>query len=111
MAIRDHGLFRRLDHPAPDAAQGGCYITHDCGPCVDTGILIYGEGTLTLGRSTILELAEVAGFTVDAEGIEHEMQLAEQARQIELLTAERDELLGQLNAIGATVARAARATK
>jgi ethanolamine utilization microcompartment shell protein EutL len=51
-------------------------------------------------------MAEVAGMNVDAEGIEHEMQLAEQERLIELLTAERDELLDQLSAIGTAVKRA-----
>jgi hypothetical protein len=107
MATRDHGLFRRLDRPAPDAAEGGCFIYHTQDACIDTGILVFGAGTLTLSCTAIKEMAEVAGFTVDAEGIEHEIQLAEQARTIELLTAERDELLLQLNAIGTAVSRAA----
>ncbi len=74
MATREHGLFRRLDNPAPDAAKGGGYIYHGQGPCVDTGVLIDFEGTLTLTLNEIKELAEVAGFSLneEAEAIEQE---------------------------------------
>ena len=106
MAIREHGLFRALDHPAPDAAQGGCYISHDTGPCVDTGVLVYGEGTLTLSSTTIRELAEVAGFTV-IDGLVLEADLAHAQYHVERLTIERDDLRAQLDAVGLAVAHAA----
>jgi hypothetical protein len=69
MATREHGLFRLLDHPAPDAAKGGCYVTYGTGPCVDTGVLIEFEGTLTLSTGTIKELAEVAGLHGRRRGV------------------------------------------
>lgn len=108
MAVREHGLFRKLDTPAPDAALGGCYITHDTGPCVDTGVLVEFEGTLTLSLNVIRELAEVAGFSVDAEALENERVISEQQRQIEVLTVDRNELRDQLDAVGVAVARAAK---
>lgn len=111
MAVREHGLFRRLDTPASDAAQGGCYITHDAGPCVDTGILVYGEGTLTLSCNTIRELAEVAGFSVNEEAVQLEVDNAnleeENARQREEIA----ELNQQLVAVGLAIAHAAKSQK
>ena len=76
MATRTHGLFRKLDHPAADAALGGCYIFHSAGPCVDTGVLIDYEGTLTLSLEAIKELAEVAGFSVNEEALQLERDIA-----------------------------------
>jgi hypothetical protein len=107
MATREHGLFRLLDHPAPDAAKGGCYVTYGTGPCVDLGVLIEFEGTLTLSTGTIKELAEVAGFTVDDEAFALEKRCAELELQNQLLTAERNELREQLDAVGLAVAHAA----
>jgi hypothetical protein len=107
VTIRDHGLFRRLDTPAPDAAQGGCYVSHDTGPCVDTGILVETEGTLTLSLNVIKELAEVAGFSVNEEGEELERINAEQEHFINQLTDECAELRSQLDAVGLAVAHVA----
>jgi hypothetical protein len=103
MAIREHGIFRLLERPAPDAALGGCYIYHSSGPCVDTGVLIDFEGTLTLSLVAIKELAEVAGMSVNEEGLQLEYENAWQAGRILQLEAERDTLLDQLSAIGTAV--------
>jgi hypothetical protein len=103
MATREHGLFRRLDTPAPDAAQGGCYVSHGTGPCVDTGVLIEFEGTLTLSVNTIRELAEVAGFSVDAEALQHEEDIAHLQHRVEELEAENAGLREDLNAVGRAI--------
>ena len=66
MAQREHGLYRLLERPAQDAAHGGCYIEGAQGACVDTGILIENEGTLTIGLHALVELCEVAGFSFTA---------------------------------------------
>ena len=107
MAVREHALFRRVDHPSADVAKGGCYYSYDTGPGVDTGILIDFEGTLFFSLNTIKELAEVAGFSIDGEALEHERQLAEQSRLIEQLEGEKSDLLKQLDAVGLAVAHAA----
>lgn len=113
MAVRDHGLFRKLDSPPPDAAMGGCYVTHDTGPCVDTGVLIEFEGTLCLSVNTIKELAEVAGMSVNEEGIQLEIDNATLQQACENLRAQVADLESQLEAVGLAVARAAniKATK
>jgi hypothetical protein len=103
MTIREHGLFRRLDHPAPDAAQGGCYYSHGTGPCVDTGILIETEGTLTLSLNTIQELAEVAGFSVNTEGEALEAENAHLLHRIIELETENAELNEILIGVGRAV--------
>lgn len=107
MATRDHGLFRKLDHPAPDAAKGGCYVTYGTGPCVDTGCLIDFEGTLTLSLGTIKELAEVAGFSVNEEGEELEKDNAFLKQRLAEKENEVAELSNQLDAVGLAVAHAA----
>lgn len=107
MAIRQHGLFRLCDRPSPDVAKGGCYYTGDAGPGVDTGILIDFEGTLYLSLNTIRELAEVAGFSVDAEALANEQQIAWLTQQNAELTTERANLIEQLSAVGVAVALAA----
>lgn len=105
MAVREHGLFRRLDHPAQDAALGGCYIYHDAGPCVDTGVLIEFEGTLTLSVNAIRELAEVAGFSVDAEALENERRIAELEHENAQLKARIKEQDDELDATASMVAK------
>jgi hypothetical protein len=107
MAIRQHGLFRLCDRPAPDVAKGGCYFSGDAGPGVDTGILIDFEGTLYLSLNTIRELAEVAGFSVNTEALELERQNAEFQKAIADLRIENGELKSTLDAVGIAVARAA----
>lgn len=108
MALTEHPLFRRVDHPGPDVAKGGCYFSYDCGPGVDTGILIEFEGTLFFSMNTIREMAEVAGFRLNEEGEELEKRNAELSRLNGGLVAERVELLAQLDdanrIIGAAVA-------
>jgi hypothetical protein len=105
MATREHGLFRRLDTPAPDAALGGCYVTHGTGPCVDTGVLIEFEGTLTLSVHTIRELAEVAGFSVDAEAVQNEQDIAHLTKRVAELEVENTGLRSDLDAVGRAIAR------
>lgn len=107
MAIREHGLFRRCEAPSPDVAKGGCYYSGDAGPGVDTGILIEFEGTLYFGLNAIREMAEVAGFTLDTEGIETQRRLAEAQYDIALYQWKVAELEASLNAVGIAVALAA----
>lgn len=107
MALTSHALFRRLDEPAPDAAKAGCYIYGDRGPCVDTGVDVYMEGTLTLSVGAIKEMAEIAGFRVNEEGRDLEVRNAELERQVGDLQAEIAELLAELQAVGSVVRRAA----
>lgn len=114
MATRTHGLFRLVDHPGNDVAHGGCYVDGSAGPGVDTGVLIEFEGTLFLSLNTVKELAEVAGFSVNAEGAALEIENAHLTHQVEELTAERDQLNADLDAVGVLLARAnpkAQATK
>ena len=94
MAIRKHALYRLLDNPPGDAARGSCYLTGASGPVVDTGALIYNEGTLVLSVGVIREMAEVAGFNV-VDGVSLEVENAEQARLIEKLEAEKAELIDE----------------
>lgn len=110
MATREHGLFRKLDTPAPDAAKGGCYVSYGTGPCVDTGVLIDYEGTLTLSLPTIQELAEVAGFSVDAEALENERKIAELEHENDQLKARIAELDMELDHAASLVARGQAAT-
>lgn len=107
MALREHAIYRRLETPAGDAAQGGCYLTRDTGPCVDTGALIYGEGTLTISLTALRELAEVAGWSVNEEAAELEKRNAELERENEQLKAEIEDMRGTIDAVGVAVARAA----
>lgn len=99
MAVREHGLFRRLDHPAVDAAKGGCYIYGDAGPCIDTGVLVEFEGTLTISLGALREMAEVAGFSINEEGIELERRNAELEKSLAEITLERDALLDTLSGL------------
>lgn len=103
MSIRDHGLYRLLERPAPDAALGGCYITHSTGTCVDTGVLVEFEGTLTLSVGVIRELAEVAGFSVNEEGFKLEHENAYMQERINQLEAEVQGLNEILVGIGRAI--------
>lgn len=105
MATRTHGLFRLVDHPSVDVAHGGCYVDGSAGPGVDTGVLIEFEGTLFLSLNTVKELAEVAGYSVNAEGAALEVENAHLVHTVEQLTAERDQLSADLDAVGVLLAR------
>lgn len=104
MALDTHPLFRLVDTPGPDTAHGGCYYSGVTGPGVDTGILIEFEGTLFLSLNTIKEIAEVAGFRVNEEGIELEKRVAEltkigidlnlQLEQVEKQLADANRIIG-----------------
>ena len=110
MALTEHPLFRLLETPAEDAAMGGCYVYHDTGPCIDTGVNIYMEGNLTLGLQALREMCEVAGFRFNAEGTELERQVAEQQHTIserDTRIAELEELLEQDALLLARASRAA----
>ena len=108
MATRTHGLFRLLPTPAGDSAQGGCYIYHTTGPCIDTGVLIEFEGNLTLSLVALREMCEVAGFSFEEEGVKLEQRVAFLERELEQAKAELAEANEQLNAVGIAVARAAK---
>jgi hypothetical protein len=108
MATRKHALYRLLERPNPDAAQGGCYLTGDQGACVDTGVNIYMEGTLTLSINALRELCEVAGFSFNAEASKLETELAHAQEANRLLIEEKADLLGQLNAVALAVAHASK---
>jgi hypothetical protein len=107
MAVREHGLFRLVDHPSPDVAKGGCYYSYDTGPGVDTGILIDFEGTLFFSLNTIKEMAEVAGFSVNEEAAQLEHDLAFLAAEVERQNVVIVDLSAQLEAVGLAVAHAA----
>jgi hypothetical protein len=107
MAIREHALFRRLDTPAKDSAQGGCYITHETGPCVDTGVLVEFEGTLTLSLGAIKELAEVAGFSVNEEAEQIERDIANLEEENARLREQLAEAKDALKSVGVAIAAAA----
>lgn len=107
MATRTHALYRLIDRPQEDAAHGGCYLTGSQGQCIDTGVLIDQEGTLTISVAALQELCEVAGFSFNAEGIRLEEEVARLGAQIVDLSTERDDLRDQLDAVGIAVARAA----
>ena len=74
--MRNHAIYRLLPNPPADAARGSCYLSGSGGPCVDTGALVYMEGTLVLSVGVIREMAEVAGFNV-VDGVELEQANAE----------------------------------
>lgn len=105
MATREHGLYRRLDQPAEDAAQGGCYSCHACGPCVDTGILVYNEGTLTICLGCLQEMAEVGGFSVDAEALQHEKDISFLQNEVQELTGQVSYLNGVIDDFTAVATR------
>lgn len=106
MATRKHALYRLLDRPAPDAAHGACYLTGNSGPCIDTGVNIDFEGTLTLSLTALRELCEVAGFSFDAEGVKLEADNAELVRANALLQTEVDAQREELDAVGRLLAGA-----
>lgn len=106
MATREHGLFRLLPRPPADAALGGSLVTGSQGPCVDTGAFIDFVGTVVIDLPTIRELAEVAGFSVNEEGIELERRNAELEHEVEQLQTRVTELDEQLDAVALTFARA-----
>lgn len=106
MATRKHGLYRRLDHPAQDAAKAACYLTGSSGPCVDTGVLIEFEGTLTISLSALKELAEVAGFSVNEEGEQQEAEIEWLHKTVTDLEAKITDLEEQLEAVGQAITRA-----
>jgi hypothetical protein len=105
MATREHGLYRRYETPPADAAKGGCYLTHDSGAGVDTGVLIDFEGDLCLSLVAIKELAEVAGFSVNAEAEQLERDNAWLVVENQRIQQERDELEGLLDGLTSTIAR------
>lgn len=107
MATREHGLYRLLERPAEDAAHGGCYLEAAQGACVDTGVLIENEGTLTIGLHALVEMCEVAGFSFNAEARKLEENLAHAQAANVLLIQENTELRAQLDAVGIAVAYAA----
>lgn len=103
MAVRNHALFRRYENPPPDAAQGASYIYHSGEAGVDTGVLVYGEGTLCLSLQEIQELAEVAGFSVNAEAFQLEQENAYLTDRVKELVAHNQELIDNLKAVGAAI--------
>lgn len=105
MATRSHALYRLLTQPQNDAAQGGCYLTGSQGPCVDTGVLISHEGTLTISLGALVELCEVAGFSFNAEARRLEDDLSAAQHMVEALVAEKEDLESQLDAVSLAVAR------
>jgi len=107
MATRKHAIYRLLPEPSPDAAGAGCYLSGLRGPCVDTGALIYNEGTLTLSLESLQELCEVAGFSFSAEGQLLEEVNALQEHELTELRAKVTDLEEQLEAVGKAIARAA----
>lgn len=109
MPIREHALFRRLDTPAGDAAKGSCYIYHTTGACVDTGVLIDFEGNLTIGLTALREMAEVAGFSFEEEGVALEQRNAFLERELAEAKEQLAEANSQLEAVGVAIARAAAA--
>jgi hypothetical protein len=106
MATRSHGLFRQVPRPAADAAKGGCYVYGTTGPGVDTGVLIDFEGTLYLSNTAIIEMAEVAGFSLNEDGAQLEVRNAFLEHENEKLRGELAELNEQLDAVAITMARA-----
>lgn len=110
MALTEHPLFRLVDTPGPDVAHGSCYYSGITGPGVDTGILIEFEGTLFLSINTIREIAEVAGFRLNEEGIELEMQNAEYKRRNGELVDVNGELQAQLDDANRIIGAAVSAT-
>jgi hypothetical protein len=107
MATRKHAIYRTLPRPQQDAAKGACYLTGSSGPCVDTGILIYGEGTLTISHSALQELCEVAGFSFNAEGQRLEEQVAHMERELQAARDLNTAYEEQLEAVGKAVRYAA----
>lgn len=107
MTIRDDGYMRHLTEPAPDAARAACYLTGSRGPCIDTGILVDFEGTLTISDAAIKQMAEVAGFSVNEDGLELEIRNAELEHNLASMTEERDQLLDDLTAIANALKTAA----
>lgn len=107
MATRTHALFRLVDRPSPDVAHEACYVYGTATAGIDTGVIIEFEGTLFLSLAAVREMAEVAGFSVNEEGMQLEIDNAH-------LTVERDELkarIAELEAdaevVGSLLARAA----
>lgn len=108
-AVRSHGLFRLVQTPAPDSAKGSCYIYHTTGPAIDTGVLIDFEGNLTIGLTALREMAEVAGFSFEEEGVALEQRNAFLERELAEAKEQLAEANSQLEAVGVAIARAAAA--
>lgn len=104
--IREHALFRRLETPAGDSAQGGCYIYHSTGPCIDTGVLVEFEGNLTIGLAALYEMCGVAGWSVNQEAEELEAENAFLVESNRLLIERVTEAENHLEAVGLAMAHA-----
>lgn len=105
MAVRKHAIYKHLPNPPQDAANASCYITGNGGSGVDTGALIYQEGTLFISDGALRELCEVAGFSFNAEALKLEEEHAFLTRENEELRTKLAELEADLDAVSRAMAR------
>lgn len=104
--IRSNGLFIKTV-PQYTHAKASCYVYEMAEEGIDTGILIEGEGGLFIGRTALLEMAGVMGWSVNEEGAQLEADNAFKQREIERLTLALAEANEELDAVGILIARAA----
>jgi hypothetical protein len=109
-SIRTHGLFSRT-MPSWQHAKSADYIYGANEEGIDTGIIIEGEGTLFLGKTSLQEMAEVMGWEVRTgwQELERDYQetIAYLEHELELSRAQVAEQEEDLRAFGKVLARAA----
>lgn len=79
--------MQRIENCLYVHAKGACYLCHQPHDCVDTEIIIEGEGILAICRGCIADLARTTGFDLD-----------DRSTEIELLRIERDEARAEAKA-------------
>jgi len=107
MTVRRHALFA-AGVPTYTNAKSSCYVYGTTSEGIDTGVFIEGEGVLFLGRTAVIEMAEVLGLSFNEEGAQLELDNAHLTHQVELLEARIAELESDLVAFGRAIASAAR---
>lgn len=91
-------MIEKYEYDTSLTANGGCYLCGSTNGLVSTGVIIEGEGLLTLCRGHINDMAVTAGFVVNGtdefEAIRHQRDLAYQLGDI--VSAQRDEAEAKL---------------
>lgn len=94
-------MIEKYEYDTSLTANGGCYLCGSTNGLVSTGVIIEGEGLLTLCRGHINDMAVTAGFVVN--GTDEFDRLREQLRLAyelgDIVSAQRDEAEEKLAAL------------
>lgn len=106
MATRKSQLYTLTPTPLPNTYTDGCLATGSRGPGIDINVPIEYVGNIRLSLGAVQEIAEVAGFSVNAEGAKLEEDNAYLEAANQALTKRVAELEEQLSTVGAVILQA-----